>query len=270
MARSAQELEQFKKAFMTYLGRTPEDTAVSAFQSAPISLADRIAEIQNSPEAMGFRSRQVAARYSPVLEQLDFQTGQAKNEADLARSALDLQRNQLDAEIADAIKRVNESQKQQQTNFMNQQQRLGIRPSGLSVGGLEQLATDTGTTLNRLEQNRANRLAQLALQRTGIEGTYASAARQGQLSRQNVSEQIRQAIEQTGEQDFNRQLQMATLAEQLPAGRTVNLGGFGQVQGRGVRGEQATALFQNPILLNTLPDDVLRQLLESYGFTVTD
>jgi len=197
-----------------------------------ISTPDRISEIASSPEALGVRANQVRTQFAPAFENIDYGLSQAQNEAQLANSQLDLQRNQLQQSIEDAIKQVKRNQADQQSQFVNQQQRLGIRQSGLTDTGLAQMGADTTNQLNRLELNRANQLASLALQGSGVQNSLASAIRQAQLQRNTLSQDIQNQISGFNQQDFGNEVNKFQLGQNLPIGQRGFLGRFGYVEGQ--------------------------------------
>lgn len=246
MARSAQDILAFRNAFQTYLNRQPEQAALDAFMNSTVSTPDRVAEVASSPEALNVKTNQVRSQFAPALENIDYGLQQTQNQAgiqnnqfDLQQQNLDLQKNQLQQSVEDAIKQVKRNEADQQSNFTNQQQRLGIRQSGLTDTGLNQIGADTTTNLNRLELNRANNLAQLALQganlnlqKAGATNSLASAVRQAQMQRNDVNSQIQSAINGNNQQDFGNEIQKFQLSQGLPVDQSGFLGRFGFIQGQ--------------------------------------
>ena len=260
-------LEQRKKYFRDLLGRelTPEDLVAvggesnleRVYGSSPLAQYE---EIMNSPEYLSRVQEKAKSRYAPELEQVGLEEEQARKQAEIAGKGFELEKkgisetkSQLEYDLEDAIKNIKKQQKEQEIGFLNQQQRLRIRPSGLTVGGLGELATETGTQISRLERTRANKLAQIALQENELtlrgeatQGTLASSLRQTQIRRggieQNISEtkqglidqakaSFEKAIADNDAEEFNRAIKLIDLANQTPEGQEVDLGQYGKIRG---------------------------------------
>lgn len=171
-----------------------------------------------TPEYLAEQERIARLEYAPTLENISLAEQRAQQQADLAGKEVDLSKNALEGSIADSIRRINRQAAEQQSNFLNQQQKLGIRSSGLTETGLYNMNAETGATLSRLEADRANRLAQLALQSAGTQDSLASAVRQAQISRmqaeQNIASRRQGYIQekQTGLEALLNQLDQQELA----------------------------------------------------------
>lgn len=143
-----------------------------------------------TPEYVAEQERTARLEYAPQLENINLSQQRAQQQAALTGKELELSKNTLEGDIAESIRRVNRQAAERQTSFLNQQQRLGIRSSGLTETGLYNMNAEQGITLSRLEADRANRLAQLALQSAGATDTLSNAVRQAEISRMQAEQNI--------------------------------------------------------------------------------
>jgi hypothetical protein len=139
-----------------------------------------------SPEFLAEQEAAARLAYEPQLANIQLSESRARKQSDLSRQGIELGRNTLEGDINESIRRIKRQQQEQEANFLNKQQNLGIRSSGLTLTGLSNIGSETGITLSRIEQDRANRLAQFALQEANVEDTLANAIRQAEISKQQL------------------------------------------------------------------------------------
>ena len=304
--------EELNKIFQKYLGRDiaqpdwqgSEEARQSAFRLATQTPEQVAREVLASPEYMTRQETLAKQPYLPRLEEIELTEKQARKEAEISGQRLGFKKQELagtkttiEEDIADAIKKVKKHEEEQNISFLNRQQRLGLRPSGLTVGGLQELATTTGETLNRLERDRANKLALVALQENELtlsgqeaENTLQSAIRLAQIQKgavsQDVSErkkqlidtaasELEQAVREGDAEAFNRAIKMIDLAQETPEGQTIDLGKFGKITGvkkatpRERKTEQATVDGRR-VLIDSDTGEVIKDLGSAYKATVGD
>ena len=258
--------DQLNQIYQKHLGRPLGDADVAALggEGGAWKNMDKLTFTKDVilPSQEYFTKQESTARrrYAPELEQIGFEEEQARKQSEIAGKGLELEKkgisetkSQLEYDLEDAIKSVRKQQKEQEVGFLNQQQRLGLRPSGLTVGGLGELATETGTQISRLERTRANKLAQLALQENELtlrgeatQGTLASGLKQTQIRRggveQNISDtkqnlidtakfSLEKAIQENDATEFNRAIKLIELAQDTPEGQEIDLGKYGKISG---------------------------------------
>jgi len=248
---AAETAEQRRQGFINITrrayGKDPTEQDIQAFLARPdISLEQREREFLSSADFANLQGERARLERAPELENIELGQEMAKQQAELSKQQLDLSKSTLEGDIAESIRRIKKNQLEQQSNFLNQQQRLGIRPSGITQTGLGELGIETGISLNRLEAQRANQLAQMALNQSGVEQTLASAVRQGTIARagieQNIGDRKQQlldaaqssfenAIRTNDKESFDRAMKLIRLAQDTPEGTTLDLGEYGQVEG---------------------------------------
>lgn len=275
------------RQFFPFMADTPE---LRQFVGSRLDIGetpDIIAQnILQTPERTGEftlgAQRQAQLELAPQLESIGLEEQGATRAAELAKTRLGGFRTQLEEDIADAIKRVNKQREEEEKRFLGQQSERGLFRSGLTQEGLQRLGLETTETLNRLEKQRANKLAELALQATGVEQTLASSVRQAQLEKTRLQAGLgqratelfglgRQAVERGQAGELERALQFEELARQTPEGEIIELPGGQRVTGKKKKIVDIDAfnrIVSNPGTIN-LPDNILQQLLEGIGFTVT-
>lgn len=178
------------------------------------------------------QEREQLAGFSGDMGQIGSLLNGSSNPYDVPRNiAMSPQREQQRGQLVNAIydpqeQRVknsfNDSYKQAEGSYLQQQSNLGLLRSGGTDGGLSNINRDRAS-------GQAEQLAQLALQRSG-------------LSQQMLGQELDLAGQQRS-QGFE--------AEQMGFNKT----------------KAAQELLDSPFL-DQIPDNLLKQLLEAYGFIV--
>lgn len=158
--------------------------------------------------------------------------------------------------------------------LMNAADASGITRGGNTLQGVQNIAQDTTRGLTYNETQRANTLAQLALQKaqqdTSLQGALAQVEAQKAQTNQQIGLDATQAATQDTSEAFNKRLALYQAGAQLPVGRSVDVAPGYQVNGTGIFPDQAISLFQNvnPMLLNSSPTyrSLITQALGQYGF----
>lgn len=197
----------------------------SVLQGAPTSDPKLLEELLASDELQNAVQKELGPQYSA----LDYAGTAAKRNYGIAKDSAALSKKVLGQDIGENIRQLKKQEAETQHQFINQQRDLGIRHSGLTDTGLRTIGKETKIAMSSLEANRANRLAEIALQNRSSKGVLSDALKEAELQRKTLDQQ------QSG----------------LKLQRAI----------------QAQEIISSPFL-DQVPRDVLKQMLETYGFTV--
>lgn len=211
----------------------------------------------------------------PAQDQINNAQNLAQGQSDINDQQNKLQTNQLNYNIGQTIQDINRNAAQQQTDFMNRQQQLGIRSSGDSQQGVAGIASQTTNTLNNVDMNRVNQLAELALQQaqshTNLSAAIKDATDQRAILANNTHQQASDAYLQNDDRNWNRDLTLAQEGSKLPAGQTINVGPYSHIVGTGHNAQAAIDLFSHisPALMGDSGyQNLIKSALSSYGYNV--
>ncbi len=185
--------------------------AAASAPAAPVANEDqKQRDYLNSAEYANKIDAQVRALYDPELKNID------------------IEKDMYNQEIEDAIKEFKKEELRRQADYLQKQGQYGILRSTITDTGLQDMNEKATTTLNRYEANRANRLAQFALQKAAIESKITS---QKTSIIDQAKQEFEKAILQRDQEAFNRAMQMAKLAADMEEGTQIDLGEFGIIKG---------------------------------------
>jgi len=123
-------------------------------------------------------------------------------------AGIDQTQRESERSIADQIKAISQNQKRQEGGLLEQQNNLGLLRSGLTAAGLGDIAKTTTENIGRANQDLANTLARLALQRSGVRERYGAQA-------QDISSQLRNAATSGYREDSAAKLRAALEQQQM-------------------------------------------------------
>ena len=150
----------------------------------------------------------------------------------------------------------------------------GLTRTGGNYQGNQNIAQDTTRALTYNENQRANTLAQLALQKsqqdTSLSGALSQVEAQKAATNQQMGLDATQSYNQDSQDYFNRNLQLAQLGMSLPSGRSVDVGPGYQVTGSMQNPSGALKLFNDNLSLIGTPgtEGLFADALRSTGVNV--
>lgn len=159
---SAQELLTGLKQYYPYIEETPGLTAELSRRSGQgANLGNILSDAPGYSEVASGARNNASGIYGPT-----YQAGQTQ---------LDLQDQSAQGDITDTnrtydnlLRTLREGAANSTTDLTERFNNLGLLQSGLTAAGLGKIQTDLGTNTGNSESDRASKLAQLALQRAGI------------------------------------------------------------------------------------------------------
>lgn len=151
MARTLEEMQALNRAVGQYTGKQVDVNAVDpAFMNSGVSLADRIREVINSPEAQSYARSQADAQYGSQINSLDRQSAQTKSD--------------MDTLIAELQKQQQDAPEQIFSDF----NRRGLFRSSAAEKSVAATTGKLASQLGNAQIQRSTRLADLATQRASL------------------------------------------------------------------------------------------------------
>lgn len=242
---SSQELNQI---YTDLLGRAPDASGVQTF--TPMSYLDTYNSVMNSPERQQYVQNTAQNQLKPTLDlseqSINDQKSALQQQNDLGMQNLTNQESKVIQNYDTVGQNLINQAKTANNQFQSDQNKLGLlQGSGTSYGmGDIQTNLTKNQTLN--EQDKANQLADLAIQRAGLTSTLNSGLKNldlqgvqaqntyGQSLNDLVSKLIsgsRDTYNSLLTQEQQKQKDMMTIASTIPQRQSVNIAGYGTIQG---------------------------------------
>lgn len=237
----------------------------SGFSQVRLGMED-YANAQVTPEVTA--AKNMAARKKDLgLQPLGEEQRVAETEAGILKST----EEQGAQRLRDVLARIN---KERQENDP-------LARQGIVSGAARDYQTDEQVrAATQIEQDLSTKLSSIAQR---LSDTRQSVTERRGLLEKTTGEDITQA-EEMGRQKAaqlipNLEAEQAgisrataiddyKLASSVPSGQSINLGGGNVLEGRNIQPEKVMDLFSNPFTVQSIPRDIMRQILQQYGFNV--
>ena len=236
-----QALQQRYPGLNLNIGNLPNYLNQRAGQGADPGNILAEAQAGNYSEIPQAYANQYNQRIAPQLSGLDQSIANIQKQRDAQQQNAASQTSQINSDALDA-----------KNGMTSDQANLGLLGSG-----------STQSSLNNLELQKANQLAQVALQNSQNEGTLDSNLSSLNSQRSNL-------LSGNSNDIFNQNAQLATLQNSLPTGNTFGFGS-GTITGNNVDLSGMSSIFSNPYLMQQLSQypDILNSLLQHFGSSLS-
>jgi hypothetical protein len=220
---------------------SPEQLAQLGGSFADVSEVDAL---PSTPKATDYLS-EVRQAYAPEMDNLNLRDEIARRSRESSKITYGINKDELKSSYDDAAFNTQRTQQENENSFMNKQSQLGLLRSGMTGTGLSTMAEDTQRSINRLNIQKANRLADLTLSDQNAEASLADVLRQTGNRRTVIESDItgktKSLADAQLDAEFNRLLSMQALANETEVGTTIDLGQFGKVTGRKAAPQRVTS-----------------------------
>ena len=236
--------EDINRLYTQYLGRgigagDPTAQRLASGQNETDLIRELLGSQERGLYTQGVANQRTTPAYNIGLQDL------TQNKA-LGLANIGQQQTELGNYYSDLMQGLERTQTQQQGRLLSNQSQLGLLRSGGTSTGMNEIGRQTTQATGQAMQDKANKLATLALQKTGLENIYASGVQRLDLARstdiQNILDQLRSTGEQNLAQAKQTQLQQEENARQLelqkfevsqsiPQGQSIDVPGLGRVEG---------------------------------------
>lgn len=174
-----------------------------------MSVSDFVGKYLNDPGISQAYVKKYTSFAQPQLDQFNTQIGLAQNQGNILNQQYQSGVNQTNNQVDNSVYGIRQNQLDQNQSLFNQADAAGLSRSGVTNAAQGRIAANTTQNLSYTEAQRANSLAQLALQnqegQTTVAGNIANLQSQVGSTQSNIQQQAQQDAYNNSQNFYSRQ-----------------------------------------------------------------
>lgn len=266
---------QFYHPDVQFSGIQSLNDAANSAASSGMSTSDFVNQNMNNPGIFQAYNQKYQTMAQPQLASIGGQINQENNQLGLSDQSTANSSNTVNNDAANAERNMKVQGMGQADSIANAADKSGIGNAGTTLVQQNNNNQDVTRNVSYTEANRANSLAQLAIQnagtKAGIQGTIDSLQGQEGAINYNTALNSQQDYNQDSATMFDRANTLFNDSLALPAGRSAQIMPGYTVNGTKIDANGAVSAIQNllPVLGQPGVQSLLSAVLPQYGINLT-